>query len=67
MIFVLYFVKESGDREEDKIPIGGFAIGMFEGMSFLFGAFCSAFSGYSGMWVSIRTNSRWKSINIILV
>jgi Na+/H+-translocating membrane pyrophosphatase len=51
-------MKESGEKNNDTIPIGGFAIGLFEGLSFLFGAFCSAFSGYSGMWVSIRTNSR---------
>lgn len=32
---------------------------MFEALSFLFGALCSGFAGYAGMWVSIRTNSRY--------
>jgi len=31
---------------------------IFSGVSFLFGAFCSAFSGYAGMWVSVRANIR---------
>jgi Na+/H+-translocating membrane pyrophosphatase len=31
---------------------------LYSGASFLFGAFCSAFSGYAGMWVSVRANVR---------
>ncbi len=33
-------------------------IGLFEAFAFLFGAFCSGFAGYCGMWVSIRANVR---------
>jgi len=33
-------------------------IGLLEGGSFLFGAFCSGFAGFAGMWVSIKANSR---------
>lgn len=31
---------------------------LFSGFSFMFGALCSAFSGYAGMWVSVRANTR---------
>lgn len=33
-------------------------MGLFSGLSFMFGALCSAFSGFSGMWVSVRANLR---------
>jgi len=59
MIFLMYWLKGSpNEQERDEVPIGGLAIGLFEAGSFLFGAFCSGFAGYSGMWVSIRANSR---------
>lgn len=58
-IFLMYWLKGSpNEQERDQVPIGGLAIGLFEAGSFLFGAFCSGFAGYSGMWVSIRANSR---------
>jgi H(+)-translocating pyrophosphatase len=33
-------------------------IAFFVSISFMIGAFCSALSGYSGMWVSVRANVR---------
>ena len=39
--------------------ISNIAMSIFSGITFLFGAFCSAFSGYSGMWVSVRANVRY--------
>lgn len=59
MIFLMYWLKGSPTgQDKDEIPVGGFAIALFESFSFLFGALCSGFAGYSGMWVSIRANSR---------
>ena len=52
LIFLLYWYK--GDNED----ISGLSLGLFEAFTFLFGAFCSGFAGYAGMWVSIRANSR---------
>ena len=39
--------------------VSGFYFALLIGFSFLFGAFCSGCSGYSGMWVSVRTNIRY--------
>lgn len=40
------------------MPISGFKFAVLIGFSFMFGATCSGLSGFSGMWVSIRTNIR---------
>lgn len=58
LIFSLYWYKGGNELEREEIPVGGFAIGLFEALSFLFGALCSGFAGYAGMWVSIKANSR---------
>ncbi|CAD8185552.1 unnamed protein product [Paramecium pentaurelia] len=58
LIFLVYWQKGSGELEKDEIPVGGLIIGLLEGGSFLFGAFCSGFAGFAGMWVSIKANSR---------
>ncbi|HLF06672.1 MAG TPA: sodium-translocating pyrophosphatase [Thermoplasmata archaeon] len=44
-----------------RSPVTGIdptAIALTTGLSFLFGAVCSAGSGYIGMWISVRTNSK---------
>ena len=38
--------------------ISNLAMALFSGLGFLLGAMASAFSGYAGMWVSVRSNSR---------
>lgn len=38
--------------------MSNFSIAFFSGLSFLLGALFSAFSGYAGIWVSVRANVR---------
>ena len=38
--------------------MSGFSLAMVTSTTFLMGAFCSAFAGYIGMWVSVRANIR---------
>lgn len=56
LLFVGYaFVRSH--REFD--PVGSsFALASWITLSFVFGALCSVFAGYVGMWVSIRSNIR---------
>eukprot|EP00921_Rhytidocystis_pertsovi_P010555 GHVQ01016987.1.p1 GENE.GHVQ01016987.1~~GHVQ01016987.1.p1 ORF type:complete len:919 (+),score=104.96 GHVQ01016987.1:288-3044(+) len=57
IIMLLYILRDS-----DSMPIGNsvgnWGLAIVTGTSFLLGAFCSALSGYAGMWVSVRTNVR---------
>ena len=54
LLFLLYFFK-SGSSD----PIFGVtSTAIITALSFMFGAVCSALSGYAGMWVSVRTNIR---------
>ena len=56
LLFIMYaFVRSS--RDFDPVE-SRFALGLAIGGSFLFGAACSVFAGYIGMWVSIRANIR---------
>ncbi len=56
VLFVMYaFVRAS--RDFDPVE-SRFAFGLAIGGSFLFGAACSVFAGYIGMYVSIRANIR---------
>jgi len=38
--------------------MSNYSVGFFSGFSFLLGAIFSAFSGYSGIWISVRANVR---------
>mmetsp|Transcript_14088 Transcript_14088/g.38562 ORF Transcript_14088/g.38562 Transcript_14088/m.38562 type:complete len:816 (-) Transcript_14088:33-2480(-) len=54
-LFMLYFSKDTsvgGQR------IGSVSLAFLTTLTFLIGAACSAISGYGGMWVSVRVNSR---------
>ncbi len=57
LIMLLYYTKD-GDNEAINQVISNKAMALLTGISFMFGAACSAFSGYAGMWVSVRTNIR---------
>jgi H(+)-translocating pyrophosphatase len=58
-IMLLYYTKDPSS-EENSIHnlISNGAMALLTGISFMFGATCSAFSGYAGMWVSVRANIR---------
>jgi Na+/H+-translocating membrane pyrophosphatase len=57
LIMLLYYTKDSENDAVSTI-ISNRAMSLLTGLSFMFGATCSAFSGYAGMWVSVRTNIR---------
>jgi K(+)-stimulated pyrophosphate-energized sodium pump len=50
-----------GEAELEALGKGKLAIGLLTGGAFLVGAFCSAISGYIGMWVSVKCNVRCAS------
>ncbi len=56
-IIVLYYTRPLPPPLQ-AISISGTVIAFFSGFCFLYGAVCSAFSGYAGMWVSVRANVR---------
>ena len=63
---ITYYTREPPSVSSSAMPsdtikqngISNLAMSLYSGSSFLFGAFCSAFSGYAGMWVSVRANVR---------
>jgi Na+/H+-translocating membrane pyrophosphatase len=57
-IFLFYLGREVTPDEIIKNILGNTVISIIIVVSFFIGAFCSAFSGYTGMWVSVRTNIR---------
>jgi Na+/H+-translocating membrane pyrophosphatase len=57
-IFLFYFGREVTPDEVLKNILGNTVISIIIVFSFFIGALCSAFSGYTGMWVSVRTNIR---------
>lgn len=59
VIMLLYYTKDapSGAANQQEL-LSNKAMAILTGFSFMFGAACSAFSGYAGMWVSVRANIR---------
>jgi len=57
VIMALYYTKDESNQQMEQI-ISNKAMALLTGISFMFGAACSAFSGYAGMWVSVRANIR---------
>ncbi len=56
LLFLLYVTKDAGDMT--VAHISPFAMGLVTAVTFLMGAACSGFAGYTGMWVSVRANVR---------
>ncbi|KAK2949821.1 putative Pyrophosphate-energized vacuolar membrane proton pump [Blattamonas nauphoetae] len=48
----------AGILTKDGTTFGRWTMGIISTIAFLLGALCSGFSGYMGMWVSVRTNVR---------
>ena len=47
-----------GEEEVAILKVGKFGIGWHTALAFLVGAFCSAVSGYIGMYISVKANVR---------
>jgi Na+/H+-translocating membrane pyrophosphatase len=58
-IFLFYIGREVTPDDVLKNILGNTTIAFIIVFSFFIGALCSAFSGYIGMWVSVRTNIRY--------
>eukprot|EP00727_Mastigamoeba_balamuthi_P009859 m51a1_g5496 putative pyrophosphate-energized membrane proton pump 3-like (775) ;mRNA; f:343564-346524 len=56
LIFLIYLVLRDGNSND--LPIGNFAMACVTVTAFLLGALCSGFSGWAGMWISVRSNVR---------
>ncbi|GIQ89859.1 pyrophosphate-energised proton pump, partial [Kipferlia bialata] len=59
LVFTLVIGIVYGVQDSVVAPgVSPFATAVISSMSFLFGAACSAVSGYIGMWIAVRTNVR---------
>jgi len=60
-IFFTYLFRATTPEQRDA-GVGAFTMATLTTVSFVSGAFCSAVSGYVGMWVSVRANVRVASM-----
>jgi Na+/H+-translocating membrane pyrophosphatase len=56
-IMLTYFLREQHDDQLQKL-MSNYSVAFFSGLSFILGALFSGFSGYAGIWVSVRANVR---------
>jgi len=57
IIMIIYYTRTIKHDQMHQM-MSNFSMALFSGISFMTGAFCSALSGYAGMWVSVRANVR---------
>lgn len=58
LIFIVYIFRDPSSSAISTLEVSSFGLALITSLTFMFGALCSALSGYSGMWVSVRTNVR---------
>jgi Na+/H+-translocating membrane pyrophosphatase len=57
-ILLIYLFRSPSSNSIIQDHMSSVLMSIFVAVSFLIGAFCSALSGYAGMWVSVRANVR---------
>lgn len=58
LIVLSYQFRPSGDEATGVAVLGNQMLGLLAAVGFVFGALCSALSGYTAMWVAARSNIR---------